>query len=110
MFAQRMMDLSEYRKKFYYYLVAKMSDIAPNLASLIGEVVGPRLISHAGSLTNLSKCPSSTLQTLSDTMMDNVEFVLQNFSEMNKLWVRMELHVYASVSLYFYFYVVNCDM
>nr|AFK36574.1 unknown [Lotus japonicus] len=63
-FAQRVMDLSEYRRKLYDYLVAKMSDIAPNLASLIGEVVGARLISHAGSLTNLAKCPSSTLQIL----------------------------------------------
>ncbi|GAB4860470.1 snoRNP complex protein nop56 [Ancistrocladus abbreviatus] len=63
-FAQRVMDLSEYRKKLYDYLVAKMNDIAPNLTSLIGEVVGARLISHAGSLTNLAKCPSSTLQIL----------------------------------------------
>ncbi|XP_076898455.1 nucleolar protein 56-like isoform X1 [Bidens hawaiensis] len=64
MFAQRVMDLAEYRKKLYDYLVSKMSDIAPNLAALIGEVVGARLISHAGSLTNLAKCPSSTLQIL----------------------------------------------
>ncbi|XP_038686591.1 nucleolar protein 56-like isoform X2 [Tripterygium wilfordii] len=63
-FARRVMDLAEYRKKLYDYLVAKMNDIAPNLASLIGEVVGARLISHAGSLTNLAKCPSSTLQIL----------------------------------------------
>ncbi|XP_027335329.1 nucleolar protein 56-like isoform X2 [Abrus precatorius] len=63
-FAQRVMDLSEYRRNLYDYLVAKMNDIAPNLASLIGEVVGARLISHAGSLTNLAKCPSSTLQIL----------------------------------------------
>lgn len=63
-FAQRVMDLAEYRKKLYEYLVTKMNDIAPNLASLIGEVVGARLISHAGSLTNLAKCPSSTLQIL----------------------------------------------
>ncbi|KAK4775593.1 hypothetical protein SAY87_023554 [Trapa incisa] len=63
-FAQRVMDLSEYRKKLYDYLVTKMNDIAPNLAALIGEVVGARLISHAGSLTNLAKCPSSTLQIL----------------------------------------------
>ncbi|GLT51778.1 hypothetical protein SLA2020_251620 [Shorea laevis] len=41
-----------------------MSDIAPNLASLIGEVVGAQLISHASGLTNLAKCPSSTLQIL----------------------------------------------
>ncbi|KAL2492269.1 nucleolar protein NOP56 [Abeliophyllum distichum] len=46
-FAQRVMDLAEYRKKLYDYLVAKMNDIAPNLATLIGEVVGARLISHA---------------------------------------------------------------
>ncbi|URE03276.1 Nucleolar protein [Musa troglodytarum] len=63
-FAQRVINLSEYRKKLYEYLVTKMNDIAPNLASLIGEVVGARLISHAGSLSNLAKCPSSTLQIL----------------------------------------------
>ncbi|XP_074278592.1 nucleolar protein 56-like [Silene latifolia] len=64
MFAQRVMDLSEYRKNLYDYLVTKMNDIAPNLTALIGEMVGARLISHAGSLTNLAKCPSSTLQIL----------------------------------------------
>ncbi|MFS7971565.1 putative Nop domain, helix hairpin bin domain superfamily, Nop domain superfamily protein [Helianthus anomalus] len=64
MFAQRVMELAEYRKKLFDYLATKMGDIAPNLAALIGEVVGARLISHAGSLTNLAKCPSSTLQIL----------------------------------------------
>jgi nucleolar protein 56 len=63
-FAQRVLNLSEYRKKLYEYLVTKMNDIAPNLTSLIGEVVAARLISHAGSLTNLAKCPASTLQIL----------------------------------------------
>ncbi|KAK8461011.1 hypothetical protein SEVIR_2G433500v4 [Setaria viridis] len=63
-FAQKVMNLSEYRKKLYEYLVTKMNDIAPNLTSLIGEVVGARLISHAGSLSNLAKCPASTLQIL----------------------------------------------
>ena len=63
-FAQRVMNLSEYRKKLYEYLVTKMNDIAPNLTSLIGEVVGAGLISHAGSLSNLAKCPASTLQIL----------------------------------------------
>ncbi|KAH7835565.1 hypothetical protein Vadar_027419 [Vaccinium darrowii] len=63
-FAQRVIDLSEYRKKLYDFLVTKMNDIAPNLTALIGEVVAARLISHAGSLTNLAKCPSSTLQIL----------------------------------------------
>ncbi|CAH8381541.1 unnamed protein product [Eruca vesicaria subsp. sativa] len=63
-FAQEVINLADYRKKLYDYLVAKMSDIAPNLAALIGDMVGARLISHAGSLTNLAKCPSSTLQIL----------------------------------------------
>ncbi len=46
------------------YLLDKMHTVAPNLSSLIGEVVGARLISHAGSLTNLAKYPASTVQIL----------------------------------------------
>ncbi|MFS7911815.1 putative Nop domain-containing protein [Helianthus anomalus] len=42
MFAQRVMELAEYRKKLFDYLTIKMGDIAPNLAALIGEVVGAR--------------------------------------------------------------------
>ena len=63
-FSQRVMNLSEYRKNLYEYLVTKMNDIAPNLTSLIGEMVGARLISHAGSLSNLAKCPAASLQIL----------------------------------------------
>merc|ERR1712241_1008732 len=40
------------------------SVVAPNLATLIGDTVGARLISHAGSLTNLAKYPASTVQIL----------------------------------------------
>ncbi|MCJ1274088.1 snoRNP complex protein nop56 [Puttea exsequens] len=64
MFAQKVVSLANYRKSLYSYLVAKMGIVAPNLAALIGEVVGARLISHAGSLTNLSKYPASTVQIL----------------------------------------------
>lgn len=63
-FAQRVISLAEYRHKLYDYLVKKMFQVAPNLATLIGEVVGARLISHAGSLTNLAKYPASTVQIL----------------------------------------------
>ena len=63
-FAERVVRLSAYRKSLYSYLVSKMGVVAPNLAALIGEVVGARLISHAGSLTNLSKYPASTVQIL----------------------------------------------
>ena len=32
-----------------------MNAIAPNLTIMLGELVGARLISHAGSLINLAK-------------------------------------------------------
>jgi len=63
-FANRVVKLAEYRRSLFQYLVDKMAIVAPNLASLIGEVVAARLISHAGSLTNLSKYPASTVQIL----------------------------------------------
>jgi len=63
-FAKRLIGLAEYRKKLAVYLRSKMANVAPNLSALIGEVVGARLISHAGSLTNLAKYPASTVQIL----------------------------------------------
>jgi len=63
-FASRVIALADYRKKLHTYLITKMNDVAPNLATLIGEQVGARLISHAGSLTNLAKYPASTVQIL----------------------------------------------
>ncbi|RKO93802.1 hypothetical protein BDK51DRAFT_36440 [Blyttiomyces helicus] len=63
-FADRVISLTDYRKKLHGYLVSKMHSVAPNLSALIGEMVGARLISHAGSLTNLSKYPASTVQIL----------------------------------------------
>merc|ERR1739840_29613 len=56
--------LAEYRKKLVEYLHKRMTSVAPNLSALIGDVVGARLISHAGSLTNLAKYPASTVQIL----------------------------------------------
>lgn len=41
-----------------------MMAIAPNLTVLMGELIGARLISQAGSLVNLAKHPASTLQLL----------------------------------------------
>ncbi|KAJ2890261.1 Nucleolar protein 56, partial [Coemansia aciculifera] len=63
-FASRVISLAEYRKGLYDYLLSKMNLVAPNLAALIGDIVGARLIAHAGSLTNLSKYPASTVQIL----------------------------------------------
>jgi len=63
-FADRVVHLAEYRADLLEYLHRKMHDIAPNLTALIGEMVGARLINHAGSLTTLAKYPSSTVQIL----------------------------------------------
>ncbi|KIW02741.1 uncharacterized protein PV09_05813 [Verruconis gallopava] len=63
-FARRTVRLAECRKKLQGYLAEKMSQVAPNLAALIGDVIGARLISKAGSLTNLSKYAASTVQIL----------------------------------------------
>ena len=64
MFASRVIGITEYRKELSAYLRSKMALVAPNLATLIGDTVSARLISHAGSLTNLAKCPASTVQIL----------------------------------------------
>lgn len=43
------------------YLQNRMEAIAPNLSKMLGELVGARLISHAGSLISLAKYPASTV-------------------------------------------------
>eukprot|EP00285_Hemiselmis_virescens_P017844 CAMPEP_0173379464 /NCGR_PEP_ID=MMETSP1356-20130122/2400_1 /TAXON_ID=77927 ORGANISM="Hemiselmis virescens, Strain PCC157" /NCGR_SAMPLE_ID=MMETSP1356 /ASSEMBLY_ACC=CAM_ASM_000847 /LENGTH=500 /DNA_ID=CAMNT_0014332801 /DNA_START=206 /DNA_END=1708 /DNA_ORIENTATION=- len=63
-FADRVINLEEYRQRLREYLNSRMHSVAPNLSALVGEVVGARLISHAGSLTNLAKYPASTVQIL----------------------------------------------
>lgn len=60
----QVISLSEYRVSLAEYLKSRMSAIAPNLTVLVGELVGARLIAHAGSLVNLAKHPSSTVQIL----------------------------------------------
>src|SRR4051812_11332682 len=39
-FAERVINLSDYRKNLHKYLISKMNHVAPNLAALIGEMVG----------------------------------------------------------------------
>ncbi|KAJ6850151.1 putative nucleolar protein 5-2 [Iris pallida] len=60
----QVLALSEYRAQLYDYLRSRMNTIAPNLTALVGELVGARLIAHGGSLLNLAKQPSSTVQIL----------------------------------------------
>merc|ERR1712137_223253 len=60
----QVMEMSEYRDQLFEYLKHRMQAIAPNLTILVGELVGARLIAHAGSLLNLAKHPASTVQIL----------------------------------------------
>ncbi|CAB9521463.1 Nucleolar protein 58 [Seminavis robusta] len=58
--AEQVLSMTEYRAQLFDYLKNRMNAIAPNLTILVGELVGARLISHAGSLMNLAKQPAST--------------------------------------------------
>lgn len=60
----QVIEITEYRSQLYDYLKNRMMAIAPNLTVMVGELVGARLISHAGSLLNLAKHPASTVQIL----------------------------------------------
>ncbi|CAD8137874.1 unnamed protein product [Paramecium pentaurelia] len=62
--ADQVIELTEYRFQLSEYLKNRMQAIAPNLTTMVGELVGARLISHAGSLVNLAKYPASTVQIL----------------------------------------------
>merc|ERR1719197_2217216 len=61
---ERVIELTEYRASLAEYLKLRMNAIAPNLTYMVGELVGARLISQAGSLMGLAKHPSSTVQIL----------------------------------------------
>ncbi|KAK0453050.1 Nop domain-containing protein [Armillaria borealis] len=60
----QVISISAYRTQLSEYLRNRMNAIAPNLTVLVGELVGARLISHAGSLMSLAKHPASTVQIL----------------------------------------------
>merc|ERR1719195_331969 len=61
---ERVIELMEYRASLAEYLKLRMEAVAPNLTYMVGELVGARLIAQAGSLMNLAKHPSSTVQIL----------------------------------------------
>ena len=63
-FTERVVSLIHFRESLQEYLKERMNAVAPNLTTLIGEMVGSKLISHSGSLINLAKAPASTIQIL----------------------------------------------
>ena len=61
---EQVINIASYRASLYDYLKHRMNAIAPNLTVMVGELVGARLIAHAGSLLSLAKQPASTVQIL----------------------------------------------
>ena len=55
-------NLYKTRKDLEDYVATVMDEVAPNVASLVGPLIGARLISLAGSLKELARKPSSTVQ------------------------------------------------
>lgn len=44
----QIIDMTNYRHQLYDYLKNRMMALAPNLTILVGDLVGARLVAHAG--------------------------------------------------------------
>lgn len=55
-------ELAQYRVHLANYLKQRMSSICPNMSKVLGDVIGAKLLAHAGSLANLAKKAGSTVQ------------------------------------------------
>jgi nucleolar protein 56 len=62
--AKNATDMYELRKELESYMDTTMEEVAPNIKSLVGALLGARLIAIAGSLRNLAMRPASTIQVL----------------------------------------------
>jgi len=63
-YAQEILDLDVFREELEQYLEELMMEAAPNLTTLIGSLIGAKLIAKAGSLKNLAYMPASRIQLL----------------------------------------------
>ena len=63
-YADQIISLESYRQKLEIYLVELMEKSAPNITTLIGSLIGAKLISKAGSLQKLAYMPASRIQML----------------------------------------------
>jgi len=59
--AQEIEELFVAKEKMEQYITARMFKIAPNFASIVGPVIGARLLAKSGSLLKLAKAPASTI-------------------------------------------------
>jgi len=59
-----MLMLYDQRQRLENYLDKTMVEVAPNMKTLAGSLLGARLIAISGGLSNLAKRPASTIQVL----------------------------------------------
>jgi nucleolar protein 56 len=62
--AETYLHLDAMRKRMSEHVSKTMQIIAPNLTSVVGPLVGAKLIARAGGLDKLASLPSSTIQLL----------------------------------------------
>jgi nucleolar protein 56 len=63
-FASIVVESYKMRSQIEEYVNEVMKEVAPNMTSLAGPMIGARLISLAGGLMELSRLPASTIQVL----------------------------------------------
>ena len=57
-------SLSQTQTELEGYVTHRMTELAPNLSSVVGPLLAARLLAHTGSLERLGRLPSSTVQLL----------------------------------------------
>ena len=61
---KNVLDLYSVRQSLENYVDSVMTEVAPNIKTIGGSLLGARLIALAGGLMNLAKLPASTMQVL----------------------------------------------
>jgi nucleolar protein 56 len=61
---QNVINLYQLRQTLEGYLDKTMEEVAPNTKSLVGSLLGARLLAISGGLSNLARRPASTIQIL----------------------------------------------
>ena len=61
---KNMLALYDLRQSLEGYLDKTMEEVAPNMKTLVGSLLGARLIAISGGLSNFARKPASTIQVL----------------------------------------------
>jgi nucleolar protein 56 len=62
--AKQILDMTKTRSALVNHIETQMNTIAPNLAAILGNAVGARILAKAGSIKKLATLPASTIQVL----------------------------------------------